>query len=123
MKLNHLNLPVEDVKESKDFFEKYFDFKCIDIKGEHALAVLKGQDDFILVLMSETFNRNENAGLPSAFHVGFLVDTKEEVLNQFQKLKSGNIVLKNEPKDMRGIFGFYFIAPGNLLIEISTLPK
>ena len=123
MKLNHLNLPVENVNESRNFFENYFDFKCIEEKGNDALVVLKGSDDFILVLMSESFNRDAHSSFPSAFHVGFLVDTKEEVIEQYNKLKNGNVALKNEPKNMRGIFGFYFMSPGNILIEVSTVSK
>lgn len=123
MKLNHLNLPVENVNESKVFFETLFNFKCVDLKGDNLLAVLKGKDDFTLVLMSSSFNRNESIAFPSSFHIGFLVNTKEEVILQYNKLKDGNITLENEPKNMRGVFGFYSIAPGNILIEVSTLSK
>lgn len=123
MKLNHINLSVENVNETKDFFEKYFDFKCVDEKGDNVLAVLKGLDNFTLVLMSSSFNRDKSSEYPAAFHIGFLVDTKEEVMHQYAKLKNGNVPLENEPKNMRGIFGFYFIAPGKILVEVSTVSK
>ena|ERR1700744_401355 len=120
MKLNHVNISVENVMEARIFFETYFNFVCIDNKGDNALVVLKGTDGFILVLMSDAFNRERNVSFPSAFHIGFLVNTKEEVLLHYNKLKSGNIQVEREPANMRGVFGFYFHAPGNILVEISS---
>jgi hypothetical protein len=120
MVLNHINIPLDNVEETKLFFEEYFDFHCTEVKGAHALAVLKGADGFTLVLMSNSFNRNEITGFPSAFHIGFLLSTREQVINQYNKLKTSALDLKNEPANMRGVFGFYFMAPGNILVEISS---
>ncbi len=115
MHLNHLNIPVADVEQTKLFFEKYFGFNCIEVKGDHALAVLTDTSGFSLVLMSQAFNRNEVSAFPSAFHIGFLVQSKEEVTDQYAKLKDGGLDLANEPANMRGVFGFYFTAPGKYL--------
>lgn len=123
MKLNHINLPVENVNESRQFFETYFGFKCTEVKGDNLLAVLQGKDNFILVLMSHSFNRDDISAFPSAFHIGFLLETKEEVMQQYNRLKAGNIYLENEPVNMRGVFGFYFYAPGNILVEVSSLKE
>ena len=120
MKLNHINLPVTDVEQSKLFFEQYFNFNCTEVKGDNALAVLKGADGFVLVLMSQAFNKSEVNDFPSAFNIGFLLESKEEVSAQYGKLKSGGIQLANEPANMRGVFGFYFMAPGNVLVEVSS---
>lgn len=51
MKLNHINLVVKDVALASRFFETWFGFRCKEIKGENIVAVLKGEDDFTLVLM------------------------------------------------------------------------
>lgn len=120
IKLNHINLPVKDVAETSTFFEKYFDFKCIEIKGDHTLAVLKGVEDFVLVLMSEAFNKQNSIGYPDAFHIGFLVNDKEQVDHIFEKLSNGRVILERRPSNMRGVYGFYFNAPGNILIEVSS---
>jgi len=120
IKLNHINLPVKNVTETSIFFEKYFDFKCIEVKGNDALAVLKGEDDFVLVLMSEAFNRQNNISYPDAFHVGFLMSEKEQVDSMFKKLSDGGVILERSPSNMRGVYGFYFNAPGNILVEVST---
>src|ERR1700722_1794068 len=115
MVLNHINIPVDNVEGSKLFFEEYLDFNCTEVKGDHALAVLKGADGFTLVLMSNSFSRNESASFPAAFHIGFLLPTREQVINQYNKIKTSELDLKNEPSNMRGVFGFYFMAPGDIL--------
>ena len=123
MRLNHINIPVENVAITKQFFELHFGFVCTEIKGDQALAVLKGEDDFTLVLMSQAFNRTGTVEFPSAFHIGFLLATKDEVTEQYNRLKAAGVLLQNEPGNMRGVYGFYFTAPGNILIEIRSDQK
>lgn len=119
MKLNHINLSVTNVTEAVAFFELYFNFRCEEVKGEHALAVLKGEYDFTLVLMSEAFNRNGNTTYPEAFHIGFIQESREKVEELYQRLIDGGITVERKPAPMRGVYGFYFRAPGNILTEIS----
>ena len=40
MRLNHLNLTVPEVSRTREFFEKYFDFRCVFERGRDTLAVL-----------------------------------------------------------------------------------
>lgn len=119
MKLNHLNLPTPNVAESRSFFERYFHFTCTEVKGDGALAVLKGEDDFVLVLMSTAFNRNGNSTYPDALHIGFLLKEKEEVDHLYQRLEGDGFQLEQKPGNMRGVYGFYFNTPGNILTEVS----
>jgi catechol 2,3-dioxygenase-like lactoylglutathione lyase family enzyme len=120
MKLNHINLPVEDVAATKRFFEKFFDFECLEVKGDNALAILKGEGNFILVLMSKSFNQNRLIEYPDAFHIGFLVNGNDKVDAAHQRLIEGGFLPQNPPGSIRGQYGFYFKAPGNLLIEVTT---
>ncbi|MDN5287730.1 MAG: hypothetical protein JWR38_4004 [Mucilaginibacter sp.] len=119
MKLNHINLSVSDVAASVRFFEQYFYFKCIETKGDNLLAVLQGTDNFTLVLMASSFNRNGNTTYPDAFHIGFFVDGREQVTDLYNRLVAGGIATEHPPGSMRGSYGFYFNAPGNLLTEIT----
>lgn len=119
MQLNHINLPVKDVALTRGFFETYFQFTTTGTKGNDMLSVLKGPGDFTLVLMAEDFNRHGHSVYPDAFHIGFLVETRERVMEIFDSLREGGIVLENQPARMRSVFGFYFTAPGNLLTEVS----
>jgi catechol 2,3-dioxygenase-like lactoylglutathione lyase family enzyme len=119
MKLNHLNLPVPDVAHTSAFFEKYFYFTCIEVKGDNALAILKGQDDFTLVLMGPSFYRNSNATYPDALHIGFLMQEPAQVEQLYNRLTADGMLLTQQPRNMRGVYGFYFYAPGSILTEIS----
>ncbi|XZF16389.1 VOC family protein [Chitinophagaceae bacterium MMS25-I14] len=120
MKLNHINLTVPDVAATKTFFETYFNFRCTEVKGDQMLAVLYGEDDFILVLSGQSFNRNGNHTYPDAFHVGFILDNKQQVSDKYRELVAGGIVLQREPGSIHGAYGFYLDAPGNILVEVST---
>ncbi|WP_183560941.1 VOC family protein [Mucilaginibacter sp. SP1R1] len=120
MKLNHINLPVTDVAASISFFEQYFNFKCIETKGDNLLAVLQGTDGFILVLMSNSFNRKGDSTYPDAFHIGFFVDSRQQVVDLYDSLVAGGIAMEHPPGSMRGSYGFYFIAPGNILTEVAS---
>jgi catechol 2,3-dioxygenase-like lactoylglutathione lyase family enzyme len=120
MQINHLNFPVTDVAQTKAFFEKHFNFTCSEVKGENLMAILEGEDGFVLTLMSQSFNRNGNTTYPDAFHLGFLVDARDKVHTIWQNLRNDGVALDQEPHSMRGVFGFYFHAPGNILVEVST---
>ncbi len=120
MKLNHINLPVTDLAASIDFFERYFNFKCTEIKGDHLIAVLQGTDGFTLVLMANSFNRDGNNSYPDAFHIGFFVDSRKQVDELYNRLIADGYTPEHPPGSMRGSYGFYFNAPGNLLTEVTT---
>lgn len=115
MKLNHINLVVSNVAVTILFFEKYFDFKCTDVKGDNIVAILKGADDFTLVILK---NKEGNPIYPDAFHIGFMLDSTDSVTETYQKLKNGGVVLEQEPKKIRDSFGFYFTFE-NLMIEVG----
>lgn len=121
IKLNHVNLPVANVTASAKFFELYFNFKCTDVKGNNMVAVMEGEDGFILVLMADSFNRNGNNNYPDAFHIGFLVDSHEQVAEVYDRLVKGGIGVEHPPGSLRGGYGFYFNAPGNILTEVTCL--
>lgn len=112
--LNHLNLVVNNVKATTEFFETYFNFKCTFIKGDHAITILKGEDNFTLVLMPSA---DTDLAYPKAFHIGFMFTTPGEVNALHEKLKSGAMEVP-EPKKIRDSYGFYFHFDA-LMIEVG----
>lgn len=118
MKFNHINLPVRDVQQATAFFEQYFGFRCDAVKGEHIIAVLKGEDDFTLVLMKS----KETAAYPKAFHIGFLQKDKEAVDCIFQQLEQHPALVLPAPGKIRDTYGFYFNFE-DILIEVSSEMK
>jgi predicted enzyme related to lactoylglutathione lyase len=115
MKLNHINLVVSNVAAAIIFFETYFNFKCTDIKGDHIVAVLKGEDDFTLVIMT---TKEGSIIYPDAFHIGFMLENTTAVTETFEKLKKGGIAVGQEPRKIRDSFGFYFNFE-NIMIEVG----
>ncbi|WP_338868625.1 VOC family protein [Spirosoma sp. SC4-14] len=121
MILNHLNLAVPDVAQTRAFFETYFGFTCAEVKGNDTLVILIGKDGFILALSN--FSKDEIPEYPTDFHVGMVVDSPEEVMQTYQRMKDDGIVLGREPKryGSRGTMSFYVNVPGNFLVEVLSL--
>ncbi|MDQ6904934.1 MAG: VOC family protein [Bacteroidota bacterium] len=115
MKLNHINLVVSNVAAAINLFETYFNFKCTDIKGNNIIATLKGEDGFTLVIME---NKAGEAIYPSAFHIGFMLESTNSVIEIFEKLRSSKIEVGQEPGRIRNSFGFYF-SFDNVMIEVG----
>jgi hypothetical protein len=55
---------------------------------------------------------------PDAFHIGFMLDSKEKVSEVFAALKSGGIAVGQEPGKIRDSFGFYFNFD-HIMIEVG----
>lgn len=116
MKLNHINLVVRDVAAAIHLFETYFDFYCTEVKGNNIIAVLNGAaDDFTLVLMS---NKDGELVYPTAFHIGFMLDSTDEVIAVYERLKQGQVAIGLAPQKIRDSFGFYFNFD-NIMIEVG----
>jgi len=115
MKLNHINLVVSNVADAIKLFETYFSFKCTDIKGDSIVAILKGADDFTLVIMTD---KNGQITYPNAFHIGFMLDSEDAVTKTYDNLKIGGITVGQEPRKIRDSFGFYFNFE-NIMIEVG----
>jgi catechol 2,3-dioxygenase-like lactoylglutathione lyase family enzyme len=115
MKLNHINLVVSNVKGAITLFETHFGFTCHEMKGDNAIAILKGTDDFTLVLMG---GKADDIQYPKAFHIGFMLSGEEEVNRCFESLKDSGINLEKSPAKIRDTFGFYFTFD-NLMIEVG----
>lgn len=116
MKLNHINLVVNNVAEAIHFFETYFNFNCVEIKGDDIIAILINDDKFTLVVMKA---KSGHAVYPESFHIGFLQNNAEEVNQLYHQLKTAGMVGEQEPGKIRDSFGFYFKFE-NITIEIST---
>lgn len=115
MKLNHINLVVSNVADAIKLFETFFNFKCIDTKGDNIVAILKNADGFTLVIMTA---KNEPATYPTAFHIGFMLDGVEAVTKTYDALKNGGITVETAPRKIRDSFGFYFNFD-NIMIEVG----
>ncbi|GGD57959.1 VOC family protein [Paenibacillus nasutitermitis] len=120
MKLNHLNLCVKDLNDATGLFQDLFGFELQDRKGD-AIAVMKDEEGFTLVLSCSAAFGGENPIYPEGFHVGFYVDTKEEVDRFYDRLVGANLIQPDQgAKNIRGGYSLYFKALDGILFEITS---
>jgi catechol 2,3-dioxygenase-like lactoylglutathione lyase family enzyme len=115
MRLNHLNLPVPDVRQTREFFETYFGFRCVAEGARGDLAVLADESGFILNL--NNFQKAAMFEYPGAFHIGFMQESREQVDEIHRRLASGGFDVQ-PPREFHGAWTFYFRAPGGFLVEV-----
>jgi lactoylglutathione lyase len=115
MVLNHLNLTVPDVRQTREFFETYFGYQCIAVRGREALAVLTDESGFVLTL--NNFDNAAEVEYPGAFHIGFMQQSRQQVDLMYERLKSAGLAAE-PPKEFHGAWTFYFRAPGGFLVEV-----
>jgi catechol 2,3-dioxygenase-like lactoylglutathione lyase family enzyme len=116
MKLNHLNLTVTDVAETRKLFETHFGFRALKGAGNEKFALLFGEDGFVLNLM-----RGAEVSYPETFHIGFMQESEERVNEINRHLKDDGFDV-NPPRKFHGAWTFYFRAPGGILIEVLHQP-
>ncbi|KIL39273.1 glyoxalase [Gordoniibacillus kamchatkensis] len=118
MKLNHLNLCVNDLSEARDFFRDQFNFELLDQKGD-AIAVMSDGDGFTLVLSKLRADGEEVQTYPRDFHLGFYVETPAEVDQFYHRLVTAGIATDGGPKKIRDGYTLYFTALGGILFEMT----
>ncbi len=118
MQLNHLNLPVGDLNEARDFFQRCFAFQLVEQRGD-AIAVMAGEGDFTLVLSNPNALKGGSPEYPPGFHVGFIVETPDHVDATYRHLVAADVQIDREPTKIRGSHAFYFTALGAILFEVS----
>jgi len=114
MRLNHIDLQVPDVQESARFFERWFCFALISSPSSPAIAILEGEGGFTLVLQRKL----EDEKYPSQFHIGFLRETEEQVVEFQRRAREAGLAVSDLQRNGRGTLS-YLHAPGGLLIEVS----
>jgi lactoylglutathione lyase len=113
--INHLNLVVENVPETVHLFEAYFGFRCDVVKGGSAIAVLRNEAGFVLVLMSD---RNGEISYPKNFHLGIILDDRAAVDKLHEMLVDGGIDAGPAPRKIRDSHAFY-VHYDKLFIEVA----
>ena len=115
MKLNHLNLTVTDVPESRQFLEKYFGLRAMG--GNNNISLLSDDNGMVLTLTSMKVGRETEVKYPATFHIGFAQASAEQVNEINQRLKDDGFDVP-APSRQHGSWTFYFLAPGGFTIEV-----
>jgi catechol 2,3-dioxygenase-like lactoylglutathione lyase family enzyme len=120
MRLNHLDLPVPDVAETRRFFEQWFGFKLERTLGQDGLSILRDEGGLLLVLSRRL--RRGSQEFPETFHIGFYLQSVDAVQMLYQQLSDAGVAAE-PPTERRGAFSFYVAAPGGVLVEIAHRPN
>lgn len=122
MQINHLHLSVTGVVACADFFVEHFDFHLADLRGNNALAVLRGRNDTVLVLMRLPAGVDAETAYPKMFHIGFLVPDAMSVGAKHAQLVQHGVPDLSDVQFERGALRFYVRIPGGLLVEVGHDP-
>jgi catechol 2,3-dioxygenase-like lactoylglutathione lyase family enzyme len=120
MNLNHLDIPVSDIAQTRTFFERYFGFKEV-FSREDGLTVLLDEDGFALTL--SPLPEGQPMKYPVGFHVGFNVDCEDDLFEAHRKLVTAGVPIVRPVGDLAGAMTFHCHAPGPLLVEVACRPR
>lgn len=116
MKLNHLHINVPDVAIARDFYERFFGFSLL---FEHGPGVFL-QDDVGFQLALDPLEEGQKVDFPSWYHFGFCLDSKKEVKELYEKMKSFGVEFVREYREFDDVAAnFYCWAPGPYQMEVT----
>lgn len=115
MKLNHINLVVEDPKATQRFLVDVFGLKSMG-EGSAAMVGLRDASGSTLVLMRAKGQKAPE--YPPGFHIGFIQTDEEAVDTIHAGVRSMGIDCP-ETERARGGYQFCFDAPGGFMVEVS----
>lgn len=114
MKLNHLDLHVQDVIATAAFFQRYFGLAIRSNPQSSALVILTDESGFVLVLQ-----RAKSAErYPEGFHVGFLLDDVPSVLALHARAVADGVPVSDIIVNGRGTM-VYLTLPDGYHVEVS----
>jgi len=119
VKLNHLDLQVNDVPRTVTFFEDAFGFQLQSNRRSSSIAILSDSDGFVLVLQRK---KSETDTYPDGFHFGFLVDEPESVHRFHTRAHQLGLEVSEIIENGRGTH-VYCKGPDALLAEVSYRPS
>lgn len=92
------------------------------MRGANGLAILNDDSGLEIVVSRpvEKFGGAEQQALGVVtYHLGFIQPERAEVDRLYRELKDGDAELVGEPREMRGGYLFYCLAPGRVMIEVG----
>jgi lactoylglutathione lyase len=114
VKLNHLNLTVNDVQAARAFLVKHFGLRPYG-EGQRNFDVLFDDDDLVLTLIGA--GRSKQVSYPKTFHIGFIQPTEADVDEINRRIREDGYDIE-PPSRQHGAWTFYFEAPGGFTVEV-----
>ncbi|MBI2337289.1 MAG: VOC family protein [Deltaproteobacteria bacterium] len=115
--IRHLALRVKDLQRSREFYENFLGMQVDwEPNPENVYLTTAGQDNLALHQVAQTKVPDP---LESLDHFGFVVSTKQEVDEFYQKALSLSLPIVKTPKDHRdGARSFYLKDPDGVVVQI-----
>jgi predicted lactoylglutathione lyase len=131
-----INLPVKDVKKSKEFFTKIgFALNTRFPESEQSASLFVGSKNIVIMLFAESvfqgFTQNKVTNTKDSTEVLFSIDaeSREEVDELAEKAKAAGGTMYAEPGENQGwMYGCGFSDPDGhrwnvLYMDMSKMPK
>ena len=118
MKLNHLDLQVQDVATTKAFFERYFGLRTQSNPNSPALVIMKDEGGFVLVLQRARAPHR----YPEGFHLGFSVADLASVHTLHARALADGTQVSDVLVNGRGAV-IYLTAPEGYYVEVTCPPR
>lgn len=121
MRLDHIDLHVPNVAETRDFFVRYFGLRLAETRGVDGLAILYDEAGLELIISHpiQKLGGSDNVATgKNTYHVGFTLTNRAEV-DQLHRTLSAFMSV-SPPREMRGMWLFYCYAPGQILVEVRA---
>ncbi|WP_117193609.1 VOC family protein [Rhizobium terrae] len=125
MRMNHLDLHVPDVAATSAFLVRHFGLALYEMRGANGLAILADDAGLEIVISRpvEKFGGGEQQALGLVtYHIGFIQAERADVDRLYRELQGSEAELVGEPREMRGGYLFYCLAPGRVMIEVGWRP-
>jgi len=118
--IRHIALRVQDLQRSREFYENFLGMQADwEPDAENVYLTTGGQDNLALHQVVQTKVPDQ---LESLDHFGFVVSTKQEVDEFYQKALSLSLPIVKAPKDHRdGARSFYLKDPDGVVVQIICL--
>lgn len=114
MTLNHVHLGTKNLPAVQNFYETYFGFSK---KFDHGQGVFLTDKKGFLIAIDPV---EELAKLPDWYHLGFCLDSAEEVFSIYTKMKLANENIVREMRTADNEFASFFVKdPDGNKLEVS----
>src|SRR5687768_2594661 len=114
--LRHLALNVRDPQRSKQFYADHFGMKVVWEPDPDNVYLSSGPDNLAL-------HKNPPASAGALDHMGFIVETRDDVDRLAAEFRARGVVIAVDPRDHRdGSRSFYCLDPDGLRIQVLFEP-
>lgn len=116
MDLNHIQLNTKDVKAAAEFYGRYFGFTTQKADGE--AMFIWNKHGFMMAVNPLA----ENPVFPDWFHIGFRLETPEEIKSLYHRLVEEKIPIKAALNNDDAFLFFRCIDPSGYVVEVFWAP-